>query len=448
MKNVLVFGAGLIARPLLRYMLTHFDVRVLVATLDAARGRELLGDHPRGRVITADATDLAQTVPLVAEADAVVSLLPAELNPGVARLCLAAGKPMVNTSYASAEMWALDREAQDRGVLLLNETGLDPGIDHMSAVELVRRVKSVGGTVTHFSSCCGGFPASDANTNPWGYKFSWSPRAVILAGRRPARFLRGGQVVDVPGPELFAHSWPYEVEGQGIFEIYPNRDTTRYLESYGLESATGAMRGTVRYPGWCATMKAAADLGLFDIESREWPAGTTYGEFLTRLLPSGTGSLPDRVAEFLGISPDSEVVARLEWAGLFSDRTLPETVASPLDVFGNRLTRLMMYRPGERDMVALRHLLTVTYPDGSREEIRSLLVRTGEPWGDSAMARCVSLPAAIATRLILAGGFSAVGVQIPVLREMYEPILEELEERGIAMEERHFRTLPGPFSTT
>lgn len=448
MKNILVFGAGLVARPLLRYLLTQFDFRVVVATLDEPRGRALLGDHPRGRVLTADATDPGQAVPLVAEADVVVSLLPAELNPNLARLCLGARRPMVNTSYASQEMWGLDEEARSRGVLLLNEMGLDPGIDHMSAVELVRRVKSVGGTVRHFSSCCGGFPAPDANTNPWGYKFSWSPRAVILAGRRPARFLRGGREVDVPGPELFANSWPYEIEGQGIFEIYPNRDSIRYVGLYGLEGAEGVIRGTIRYPGWCATMKAAADLGMFDVDVRNWTPGTTYGEFLTRLLPPGSGSLPRRVADFLGISEDSEVVARLEWAGLFSDRLIPEVSASPLDVFGNRLTRLMMYQPGERDMVALRHLLTVTYPDGSREEIRSLLVRTGEPWGDSAMARCVSLPAGIATRLILAGGFTAVGVHIPVLREMYEPVLEELEERGIALQERHFRTLPGPLHTS
>lgn len=444
MKNILVFGAGLVARPLLHYLLTQYHLRVLVATRDEPRGRVLLGDHPRGRVIKADATDQAQAAPLVAEADVVVSLLPADLNPGVARMCLAAGKPLVNTSYASQEMWSLDEEARSKGVLLLTEIGLDPGIDHMTAVELVRRIKSVGGTVTQFSSCCGGFPAPDANTNPWGYKFSWSPRAVFLAGRRPARFLRAGETVDIPGPELFANSWPWKVENQGVFEIYPNRDSLRYIRPYGLEGAEGVIRGTIRYPGWCATMKAAADLGLFDDQVRSWPPGTTYEEFLTRLMPPGRGSLPSRLAEYLGISEDSEVIARLEWAGLLSDRLLPETEAAPLEVFGNRLSKLMMYQPGERDMVALRHLLTVTYPDGSREDIHATLVRTGEPWGDTAMARCVSLPAGIATRLIADDGFTAVGVQIPVLREMYEPILEQLKERGIAMEERHYRTLPGP----
>lgn len=446
MQNVLVLGAGLVARPLLQYLLTHPEFRLLVATNDCERARKLMGEHPRGRVEQLDVHETAALARLTAEADAVVSLLPAELNPLVARACIDERKPMISTSYVSSELRALDEEARAAGVLLLAETGLDPGIDHMSAVATVRRLRFAGGTITRFASSCGGFPALDANTNPWGYKFSWSPRAAMLAGRRPARYLRDGEEVAIAGEELFAHSWPLEVEDYGVFEVYPNRDVVPYIAPYGLGGCPSVFRGTLRYPGWCATMLAACRLGLLEIGEEEWPEKTTYRDFLTRRVPGGRAiGATRRVAEFLGVSADSELVARLEWAGLFSDRPIPERRASPLDVFGNRLRKLMMYEPGERDMVLLKHVFVVTYPDGSQEEVRSRLVAHGDPWGDTAMARTVSLPAAIATRLILQKGFQAVGVQIPTLREVYEPVLEELAERGVALDETHIKSFRGPF---
>jgi saccharopine dehydrogenase-like NADP-dependent oxidoreductase len=446
MKSILILGAGLVARPLLRYLLTRYDYRLIVATLDVPRAQSLLGEHPRASYVELDVQNQEATGKLVAEADIVVSLLPAQLNPVIARVAIRHGKSLVNTSYVAPEMAELDEEAGRAGVLLLNEIGLDPGIDHMSAMAIIRHINSLGGTVTGFQSSCGGFPAQDANTNPWGYKFSWSPRAVVLAGRQPASYLRRGEVVDIPGPELFASCWPYEVEGIGVFEIYPNRDSLKYRSLYRLDHVESMIRGTCRYPGWCATMKAAADLGLFEIEEQDWPAGTTYARVITRKLVGNGGCLPQRIADFLGISPDSDIIARFEWAGLLSERPIPESRAAPLDIFGNRLRKLMQYQPGERDMVVLKHVFDVNYPDGSCEEIRSMLVETGEPWGDTAMARTVSLPAAIATRLILSGGVSATGVQIPVLREIYEPVLDELAARGIALKESHIKSFPSPFA--
>ncbi len=445
MKNILVLGAGLVARPLLRYFLKQYDFRLVIATLDVARARQLVGAHPRAVIIDHDASNPAATSALVASSDIVVSLLPAPMNPAIARLCIEHRKHLVNTSYVAPATAELDEAALRANVLLLCEIGLDPGIDHMSAVAIIDHIRALGGAVTHFQSCCGGFPAQDANTTPWGYKFSWSPRAVMIAGRNPARFLREGEVVEIPGPQLFANHWPYEVEDQGVFEIYPNRDSFKYIQPYDLEGVRGMFRGTIRYPGWCATMKAAADLGLFEIEEQDWSEGTTYAQVLARNLPPSGAPLAERVAAFVGTDPDSEVIARLEWAGLLSDRPIPERRASTLDIFGNRLMRLMMYRPGERDLVVLKHVFGVCYPDGSREEIRSMLVETGEPWGDTAMARTVSLPAAIATRLILNGGISVRGVQIPIWREIYEPVLEELAERGVRMREQHIKSFHNPF---
>ncbi|MBN2383542.1 saccharopine dehydrogenase NADP-binding domain-containing protein [bacterium] len=445
MKNVLVLGAGLVARPLLRYLLTHFEHRVLVATLDVPRAKALMGEHPRGSIVEHDVRDIQKTTPLVAEADIVVSLLPADLNVPIAKLAIALRKPMINTSYAAPEMWALDEEARRGGVLILNEIGLDPGIDHMSALAKIHEIGFSGGKVTNFMSCCGGFPAQDANTNPWGYKFSWTPRGVIKAGLQSARYLNDGTIIEIPGNGgVFDHCWRYDLPELGVFEIYPNRDSLKYIPIYNLEGVTGMFRGTIRYPGWCESMKAVRKLGLFETEEMEWPEGTTYREVTTRLMPENGGHLSDRLARFLDISANSEEMAGLEWVGLFSERPINRLKASPLEVFLDRMETLMMYKPGERDLVVLQHVFTVAFPDGSEEEIRTSLVKTGEPWGDTAMSQTVSLPAAIATRLILHEGVTAEGVQIPVLREIYEPVLSVLEEYGLKLEETRIRRFKGP----
>jgi len=445
MNNILVLGAGRVARPLIRYLLARGTNRVVAASLQANPDVErLLESHPRGAFLRADVRETATVRPLIVEADAVVGLLPAVLNVGIARLCVQERRPFVNTSYTPPGMLELDGEARRNGVLLLNEVGLDPGIDHMSAVRMIRRVRAAGGTVERFMSCCGGLPAPDANTNPWGYKFSWHPRGVLLAGLQPARYLRGGREVEISGADLFEHRWRYEVEELGTFEIYPNRDATSYVKAYHLEGAEGFFRGTIRYPGWCETLKAAADLGLLELEQHSWPEGTTWADLAARRDGDGTGAAAERVGRILGVGPDDPVVARLEWAGLLSDRTIGGREAAPLDLLAERLQKLMYYQRGERDLVVLKHTLTVAFPDGSTQILTSRLVATGDPWGDQAMARTVGLPAAIATQRVVSGKISATGVQIPVLPEIAEPVLDELEGQGFAFRESSLTMLPGP----
>jgi saccharopine dehydrogenase-like NADP-dependent oxidoreductase len=445
-KNVLVLGAGMMSPPLLRYMLGRTPHRVLVAALDVSRAQTVLEDFPRGRVQQIDVTDVKAVAPLVCEADAVVSLLPADLTPGIARLAIDCRIPLVNTSYVSPALRELDGAARSAGVLLLAEMGLDPGYDHMTAIREIRRVHARGGHVTQMLSSAGGLPAPECNNNPWGYKFSWFPRAVMMAARQPARFLRRGQTVEIPGPQLFDRHWPFAVEGLGVLELYPNRDALAYLEPYGLKKIEGFFRGSLRYPGWCETLRAASRLGLLDLEPIDWPEGTTYADVATRLLPRKGGPLIARLSELLGAEPDAGLLARFEWAGLLSDRRIPERRAASLDVFVNRLQRLASYAPGERDMVALEHRVTATFPDGHTEDVAASLLAFGDPFGDSAMARTVALPAAVATRLILDGAVEAKGVQIPVLPELYRPIMTELEELGLSFRERRASHYPGPLA--
>jgi saccharopine dehydrogenase-like NADP-dependent oxidoreductase len=293
-------------------------------------------------------------------------------------------------------------------------------------------------------SVAGGFPAPEAANNPWGYKFSWSPRAAFVAARSSARYRRRGQIVELEPGQLFSSTWSWEVPGHGSFELYANRDAVRYEQVYELAGIPGIFRGTLRRPGWCETLRALGELGLLELDAVDFAPGSRLADLAARRLAPGSGPLVERVAGHLGTHPDSPLLARLEWAGLLSDRPLGATRAAPLDLLVGRLGGLMSYSPGERDMVLLEHRLHASFPGRHAEELTLRLVTTGEPTGDSAMARTASLPAAIATSLVLAGRVEATGVQIPVLPELYLPVLDELEELGLRLQEERRALHPDP----
>jgi saccharopine dehydrogenase (NADP+, L-glutamate forming) len=436
MKNILVLGAGLVAGPLVRYLMDQPDFHVKVASRTLSKATKLVGDHPRGEAQRLNVKDEGALEKLIRQADLAISLLPYAYHPKVARLCVKHGKQMVTASYARHAMRALDGAAKEAGVILLNEIGVDPGIDHMMAMKVIHRVQESGGEITSFSSYCGGLPAPEANTNPFGYKFSWSPRGVLLAGKNPARFLQDGRVINIPGEELFDHCWtvPVEVEGKVIdFEGYPNRDSLPYMETYGITSARTMFRGTLRNVGWCATMKKIAELGLLDEAERDDITGLTFARFTAKLINSA-GDLRRDLAAYLQIDPDSRVMSNLEWLGLLGDDPLPLQKGAPIDILTARMLEKMQYAPGERDMLILRHEFIAEYPN-HKEKITSAMIDFGIPHGGTSMSRTVGLPAAIGTRLILEGAINLTGVQTPVVSEIYEPVLKELEQLGIAFTE-------------
>ena len=435
MSRILVLGAGLVARPLVQYLLDQPDFQVTVASRTVEKARALIGDRPNGRALAFDIEREPERLDdLVAQADLAVSMLPYIHHLQVAHACLRHRRHLVTTSYVKDEMRALDGAARQAGVLFLNEIGLDPGIDHMSAMRVIDRVHAGGGRVVSFRSYCGGLPAPEANTNPFGYKFSWSPRGVLLAGRNDARYLEDGRVVEVPNRRLFATRHTVPVEGVGDLEAYPNRDSLPYIQLYGIPEARTMYRGTLRYPGWCETWQKFVELGLLDLTEREDLAGMTYRQLLAhRIGRPETSDLRRDLAIHLNIPADSPILDRFEWLGLLSDDPLPPE-RTILDVLAVRMQEKLQYAPGERDMVVLLHDFVAEYPD-RRERIRSWLVDFGIPHGDTAMARTVGLPAAIATRLILQGVIRLTGVHIPVLPEIYRPVLAELEERGIRVQE-------------
>lgn len=428
MKKVLLLGAGLVSKPLVRYLLKN-GYSVTVASRTVSKAQALLDGHPNGRAKEWTVDDKPALKNLVQEADLAVSLLPAAHHVMVAEECIAQKKLMVTTSYVSPAMRALDRQAKAAGILILNEIGVDPGIDHMSAMKIIDRVKGDGGKIASFRSYCGGLPAPEANTNPWGYKFSWSPRGVLTAGKNSARYLKDGKQVDIPGPELFTDMHILEVPGLGKLEAYPNRDSMGYIELYGLRGAKTVFRGTLRNKGWCATLKKVVDSGLLDDKERDLK-GMTYRKLTASIIPNAKPQTVKKdFAAKAGSSADSHPIQWLEWLGLFSDERLPLEKGSPLDVMVARMVEKMSYAPGERDMLVMHHEFIAEYPSPRRSErLTSTLLDFGIPNGDTSMARTVSLPAAMAARLILEGKIKGAGVQIPVSPAIYEPLLRELEE--------------------
>lgn len=432
-KSILLLGAGLVTEPLVHYLLDIPEFRLTIATRTVSKAEKLLKGHPRGTAKALNVSDEAGLEAEIKDHDLTISLLPATMHPVAAKYCLKHGKNLVTTSYVSPQMKAFHDQARAKGLLFLNELGLDPGIDHMSAMRIIHAVQNAGGTVTGFRSYCGGLPAPEANTNPFGYKFSWAPRGVILASRNPAHFLWKGQEKDIPGVDLFTENHQLDVGGM-TFEAYPNRDSMPYRELYGLEGVQTMFRGTLRNAQWCKTMKTLVDFGYLDLEEKPFKA-TTYAELFREVTGTGADDVREGAAEKSGLPVDHFALDKMEWLGLFSDDPLPENTHTALDFFVHKCLEKLQFKPGERDMIVLHHIFDATI-HGEEKTITSTLIDYGIPNGQSAMARTVSLPAAIGTKLVLQGRIPLTGVQIPVHPEIYNPVLDELEKMGIRCVEK------------
>jgi saccharopine dehydrogenase (NADP+, L-glutamate forming) len=363
-------------------------------------------------------------------------LLPYTYHVAVANICLELNKHLLTTSYVSDAMRALDDKAKEKNLVFLNECGLDPGIDHMSAMKIIHDVEKRGGKIVSFRSTTGALPAFEANNNPFGYKFTWAPRGVLLASTNPSRWLQDGKEVSYPGEQLFENYTMEDVPGVGAFENYPNRNSVQYKEIYGLKDAKTVYRGTFRMPGWCETMRCIVSLGWLGQEPVKGFTGKTYGDMTRHLVKAGPkDDLAFATAKFLRLAPYSTVVKRLKWLGLFGEYPLPADKNNPLDYLNVLTMKKMSIDKGERDMIVMHHEFLAEFKD-HREIITSTLLDFGVPGGDTSVARTVSLPAAIAVRHILEGKIKKPGVNIPVVPEIYAPILEELASLGIKFEER------------
>jgi saccharopine dehydrogenase-like NADP-dependent oxidoreductase len=405
MSTIALFGAGRVAAPAIG-LLVERGHRVQVKT-DRPEDAPHIGGAD---VALLDARDSDAVRSAISGADLALSLLPAHLHVPVARACLLERKPFLSTSYASPEIQSLDEDAREKGVLLFNECGLDPGIDHLLAVDLLENARALGAQVTAFRSLCGGIPAPSANDNPFGYKISWSTRGVALAGSRPARYLENREERACGPGEIFLAPRPCEIEGIGRLEFYPNGDALPYAKKYGIEDVRSIYRGTLRWPGWCKTWSAIARLG--------WLDDTAPFRSQTRA----------EAAAILHLSSSDPVFERLAWLGLFEEDGA-SGARSRLDRLVLLMEERMAYRPGEHDLVVLRDEIEIAR--GEKNEIlSSTLVEEGTA-DTSAMARLVGVPAALAAIRILDGTIEGAGVRIPDDPRTARLLLQDLAGAGI-----------------
>ena len=436
MKKVLILGAGMVVKPIVHYLLEK-NFQVTVATRTKSKADAMIGGHPNGRSLAWTVDDSETLNKLVAEHDLSVSLLPYSYHLIVAKMCIKHKKNMVTTSYVKPEMQALDADAKAAGIIILNEIGLDPGIDHMSAMRIIDHIHGKGGEVEEFYSFCGALVAPEVEKNPFNYKFTWAPKGVVMAGNNDGKYLRKGTVKYIPTEDLFKNPLNVDFPEVGKLEVYPNRDSLPYTELYGIPETKTIFRGTFRYKLWCEVIDAMKKLKMLSYDKINL-YGKSYADFMAHLINADNSTeIKNKVAKFLGLSSDSAPLKALEWLGLFENKSINRKEDSPFEVVSDIMIEKMMIKDHERDMVVLQHTFVGKYKDGSREVIKSRMLDFGTPATDTSIARTVALPAAVGVEMILKGEIKSKGVYIPVIPEIYSPILDRLEDLGIKMVEEY-----------
>lgn len=439
MNKILIIGAGRSTSSLISYLLKQsvankWDITVADTNLQLAQAR--ISGFLNARAISFDVSNPTERERAINENDFVISMLPAFMHGDVARDCVRLGKHIATASYVSADMKELDAEAKKKGLLMLNECGLDPGIDHASAMKIIDELKHKGAEITSFKSYCGGLVAPESNDNPWGYKFSWNPRNVVLAGQGTAQFLEGGQLKFIPYNRLFTQIDSIAVDGYGKFDAYANRDSIGYKDPYGLNNIKTLLRGTLRETGYCKAWNVFVKLGLTDDGYKIREANKlTYTQLLDSFLPDGKESTKAKLKTFMKEEWDAEVEKKLDYLELFDNKKIKLAEGSPAQLLQDLLEEKWKLKHGDKDMIVMQHLFEYKL-NGKDHKLTSSLVVIGDDEEHTAMAKTVGLPLAITVKNFLTGKFKLSGVQIPIVKEIYEPMLKELEELGIVFNER------------
>ena len=439
MKNILVLGAGLSTPSLIKYLLDNsgeYGWKIKVGDISEKTALQRINGHQNGSAFGFDVFDDEQRSLEIKQSDIVISMLPARMHYLVARSCMKFKKDLVTASYVSKEIRDFHHEAKENGMILLNEIGLDPGIDHMSAMNIIDRIKSEGGKLTAFRSSTGGLVAPKYDNNPWNYKFTWNPRNVVLAGQGGAQFISYGSYKHVPYHKVFTRLQKIMVNGYGEFEVYPNRDSLKYRSEYGIDDIPTMFRGTIRKPGFSKTWNALVQVGatddLYVVEDSE---NLTYREFINSFLKFKKDvTIEDKFADYTGLERDSFDMYKLRWLGLFDNEKIGLKNATPAQILQQLLEEKWQLDPEDKDMIVMQHRFNYE-KDGKDHTIESTMAVEGLDNVHTAMALTVGLPAAIATKLILSGNITATGVQLPTIKSIYGPILKELENHGIVFKE-------------
>ncbi|HIC32968.1 MAG TPA: saccharopine dehydrogenase [Flavobacteriaceae bacterium] len=441
MRHILVIGSGKSTSYLFKYLLEQSEtenLHITVGDLDIENAKKMIGNHKNATAITLDVFDKNSREDAVKKADIVISMLPARFHIEVAKDCVTYGKNMVTASYISDEMQALDQQVKDKGLVFMNEIGVDPGIDHMSAMQVIDRIRDKGGKMILFESFCGGLVAPENDNNLWNYKFTWNPRNVVVAGQGgAAKFLQENTYKYIPYHRLFRRTEFLEVEGFGRFEAYANRDSLKYQSVYGLDNIRTLYRGTMRRVGFSRAWQAFVVLGMTDdsytIDDSE---NMSYRDFVNSFLPySPTDSVELKFRHALKIDQDDMVWDKFLELDIFSPNKMVKLKkGTPAQILQKILMDSWTLAPEDKDMLVMYHKFGYDL-DGKKHQIDSTMVCLGEDQIYTAMAKTVGLPVAIATLAILNKKITTPGVQLPINKEVYTPILNELENYGIIFKE-------------
>lgn len=440
MKNLLILGAGRSSVFLLAYFQKEAPLRnwtVTIADSNPDAARKLAGEGTAS-IVELDATNDVMRRKLIGEADLVISMLPAFLHTHCAKDCLELRKHLITPSYISNEMRQMEEEVKEAGLVFLNELGLDPGIDHMSAMRMLDEHRRSGGEITCFESFTGGLVAPESDDNPWNYKFTWNPRNVVLAGQGGAvKFKHNGRFKYIPYQRLFRRTEIIEIPGYGRFEGYANRDSLNYRRTYGLMDVPTIYRGTLRRVGFCRAWDIFVQMGMTDDSYliADCP-NMTHRQFTNSFLAwNPHDSVELKLMHYMKLDHDSEIIDKLKWIGIFDDEPIGlDKPSSPAAILQHILEKKWSLKEGDKDMIVMWHKVCVKL-NGVEEEFNSSLVVIGEEQPRTAMAKTVGLPVALAAKLVLEGTFTTPGVHLPTLPELYNPILEELEKFGIRFQE-------------
>jgi saccharopine dehydrogenase-like NADP-dependent oxidoreductase len=444
MQTILILGGGKSSAFLIDYLADtciRKERRLILADLDLDTSTQKLKNKLGTEARILDLENELDRKNLISEANLVISMLPAFLHPLIAKDCLELHKHFFTASYQSDELLEMRSEISQKGLLFLNECGLDPGLDHMSAMQIIDEAKARGEEIISFKSYCGGLLAPESEDNPWKYKFTWNPRNVVLAGQATSRYIDRGELKFVPYHQLFKRLETIHFPGLGDFDGYPNRDSLSYRSIYGLEKIPTMLRGTLRRAGYCKAWNVFVQLGMCDDSFQlELPIGSTLKDFLNSFLPSNSALTAEEKLADLIHDLDFETWEKISWLGFFGTRKLPLSSGSPAQILQSILEEDWKLQPEDRDMIVMQHIFEIKTSTGIKE-IRSSLVSFGKDSTYTAMAKTVGLPLAIAVDLFLDGKIKETGLQLPVSKEIYEPILHQLVSHGIKFIE-HEKTRP------
>lgn len=443
MKTVLVCGAGKSSTLLIDYLLQHAkqNWHVIVMDGNADAVAEKLNNHPKGSAAIIDVTNDIEREALVAKADIVLSILPPFLHVLIAKDCLKHKKHLITSSYISPEIRAMDAAAKEAGLMFMCEMGLDPGIDHMSAMSMINSIHKIAGEIKSFKSFCGGLVAPESDDNPWHYKISWNPRNIVLAGSAGAEWLENGKQCHLDYENIYKNSKKIKVDEIGSLAYYPNRDSMEYLDLYDLKGIKTFMRATLRYPNFMKYWEVVIRMQLTSLtDSYDTTTGMTYGEWLAKAThKSNTENLSSYIA--LKFDADEKTIQALEWLGIFDTNTKIRKQGTNLtsaDIIQDLLEDKWILRPEDKDLVVMVHQIEYERKD-TLFKVSSSLVVKGENRLRSSMAKTVGLPMAILAKRVLLEGLPSkdvIGVHIPVMPEVYTPVLKELTKYGVEFVEK------------